>query len=197
MWSANRSSSLSVCGIASRRIALFQPQASPLEKPSWPWIACWMKLAVAPPSSGSPPLPGWSSIRSIVAPRLDITNCTLGHHAESRSFTPDASSEPLQAARLDESGNRQTRQLASAPERRALWQDESYNHLVRKGDGFRRVQRYIQGNPVQASLAPKPEKMSGPARGRLRGRRRPGACPTNTGSRQKCRNSDATTEVVL
>ena len=47
-----------------------------------------------------------------------------------------------------------------------FWQDESYNHLVRKGDGFRRVQRYIQGNPVQASLAPKPEEYEWSSAGR-------------------------------
>lgn len=33
-----------------------------------------------------------------------------------------------------------------------FWQDESYDHLVRNDDEFRRVQRYIENNPVRAGL---------------------------------------------
>jgi hypothetical protein len=37
-----------------------------------------------------------------------------------------------------------------------FWQDESYDHLVRKGEEIRRVQ-YIENNPLAACLADKPE----------------------------------------
>ena len=35
----------------------------------------------------------------------------------------------------------------------AFWQDESYDHLVRNAEQFRRIERYIEGNPVGAGLA--------------------------------------------
>lgn len=35
----------------------------------------------------------------------------------------------------------------------AFWQDESYDHLVRSGEEFRRIQLYIENNPVTACLA--------------------------------------------
>jgi putative transposase len=40
----------------------------------------------------------------------------------------------------------------------AFWQDESYDHLVRSGEEFRRIQRYIENNPVKAGLAEAPEQ---------------------------------------
>lgn len=33
-----------------------------------------------------------------------------------------------------------------------FWQDESYDHLVRNEEEFRRAQRYIEHNPVTAGL---------------------------------------------
>jgi putative DNA methylase len=41
---------------------------------------------------------------------------------------------------------------------RAFWQDESYDHVVRNGDEFRRIQRYIENNPVKAGLCTNPEE---------------------------------------
>jgi REP element-mobilizing transposase RayT len=38
-----------------------------------------------------------------------------------------------------------------------FWQDESYDHLVRNGEEFRRIQRYIEYNPVKAGLVARPE----------------------------------------
>jgi REP element-mobilizing transposase RayT len=35
---------------------------------------------------------------------------------------------------------------------RYLWQDESYDHLVRSSEEFRRIERYIQHNPVKAGI---------------------------------------------
>jgi REP element-mobilizing transposase RayT len=39
-----------------------------------------------------------------------------------------------------------------------FWQDESYDHLVRSGDEFRRIRRYIENNPVAAGLVGTPEQ---------------------------------------
>ena len=58
-----------------------------------------------------------------------------------------------------------------------FWQDESYDRLVRDGDEYRRIQRYIEGNPVTALLACRA--------GGLRGRRRPWARPTAPGSSRR------------
>jgi REP element-mobilizing transposase RayT len=38
-----------------------------------------------------------------------------------------------------------------------FWQDESYDHLVRDADEFRRVQHYIEFNPIAAGLVALPE----------------------------------------
>ncbi len=40
----------------------------------------------------------------------------------------------------------------------AFWQDESYDHLVRDDEEFRRIQRYIEWNPVKAGLVKRPEE---------------------------------------
>jgi REP element-mobilizing transposase RayT len=39
-----------------------------------------------------------------------------------------------------------------------FWQDESYDRLVRDDEGFRRVQHYIEFNPVTAGLAASPQE---------------------------------------
>jgi REP element-mobilizing transposase RayT len=39
----------------------------------------------------------------------------------------------------------------------SFWQHESYDHLVRGGDEFRRIKRYIENNPAAAGLAATPE----------------------------------------
>lgn len=39
----------------------------------------------------------------------------------------------------------------------AFRQNESYDHLVRNDEEFRRIQRYIEWNPVKAGFAPSPE----------------------------------------
>lgn len=38
-----------------------------------------------------------------------------------------------------------------------FWQDESYDHLARNDEEFRRIQRYIENNPVKACLVSKAE----------------------------------------
>ena len=40
----------------------------------------------------------------------------------------------------------------------AFWQNESYDHLVRTDEEFRRIQRYIELNPVKAGFVQKPEQ---------------------------------------
>jgi putative transposase len=39
-----------------------------------------------------------------------------------------------------------------------FWQEESYDHLLRKPDEFERIKRYIEWNPVKAGLARSPEE---------------------------------------
>lgn len=38
-----------------------------------------------------------------------------------------------------------------------FWQGESYDHLVRSGEEFDRIRRYIENNPVKAGLVERPE----------------------------------------
>ncbi len=40
----------------------------------------------------------------------------------------------------------------------SFWQAESYDHLVRSEEEFRRVQRYIEWNPVKAGCVQRPEQ---------------------------------------
>ena len=47
-----------------------------------------------------------------------------------------------------------------------FWQDESYDHLVRSGDEFRRIQRYIENNPVTACLASSADQYAWSSAGR-------------------------------
>jgi REP element-mobilizing transposase RayT len=47
-----------------------------------------------------------------------------------------------------------------------FWQDESYDHLVRNGEEFRRIQRYIGNNPVGAGLVQSPEEYERSSAGR-------------------------------
>jgi REP element-mobilizing transposase RayT len=39
-----------------------------------------------------------------------------------------------------------------------FWQDESYDHVVRDGEEFRRIKRYIELNPVRAGLVAAPDE---------------------------------------
>jgi len=47
-----------------------------------------------------------------------------------------------------------------------FWQDESYDHLVRGSDEFRRIQWYIENNPVTACLVAAPEEYAWSSAGR-------------------------------
>lgn len=38
-----------------------------------------------------------------------------------------------------------------------FWQEESYDHAVRSEDGFHRIARYIERNPVKAGLVTSPK----------------------------------------
>jgi hypothetical protein len=40
----------------------------------------------------------------------------------------------------------------------AFWQNESYDHVVRNEEEFRRIQRYIELNPVRAGLVESAEE---------------------------------------
>jgi REP element-mobilizing transposase RayT len=41
---------------------------------------------------------------------------------------------------------------------RSFWQEESYDHLVRNGREFEKIQTYIENNPVRASLVSEPHQ---------------------------------------
>ena len=47
-----------------------------------------------------------------------------------------------------------------------FWQGESYDHLVRNEDEFRRIRWYIENNPVTAGLAARPEEYPWSSAGR-------------------------------
>ncbi|MGA2118158.1 MAG: transposase [Bryobacteraceae bacterium] len=47
-----------------------------------------------------------------------------------------------------------------------FWQDESYDHVVRNDEEFRRIWRYIENNPVVAGLAFRPEEYAWSSAGR-------------------------------
>ena len=41
-----------------------------------------------------------------------------------------------------------------------FWQNESYDHLVRTGEEFRKIERYVVNNPVKAGLAASADEFS-------------------------------------
>jgi len=47
-----------------------------------------------------------------------------------------------------------------------FWQEESYDHMVRNDDEFRRIRQYIENNPVTACLAARPEEYAWSSAGR-------------------------------
>jgi REP element-mobilizing transposase RayT len=62
-----------------------------------------------------------------------------------------------------------------------FWQDESYDRPVRDGDEIRRIQRYIEGHPVTALLAARPERYAWSSAGRA-------ACEAAAGCAQHGQN---------
>jgi len=62
---------------------------------------------------------------------------------------------------------------------RQFWQDESFDRLVRNDDEFRRIQRYIEMNPVRAGLVCQPEDYPWSSAGRPDRPPRPNGPPHN------------------
>jgi putative DNA methylase len=79
-------------------------------------------------------------------------------------FTPDVSVSKLLGSLKAASAKRANLLLGRTG--RPFWQDESYDHLVRNGEEFRRIQRYIENNPVTAGLARRPEEYQWSSAGR-------------------------------
>ena len=71
-------------------------------------------------------------------------------------FTPHGDASRL-LRRLKGYSARQANQLLGRTGQ-PFWQDESYDHLVRNGEEFRRIERYIVNNPVKAGLAASAEE---------------------------------------
>ena len=59
---------------------------------------------------------------------------------------------------------------------RVFWQNESYDHLVGSDEEFRRIQRYIELNPVKAAASSDPSGFVGRAQ----------APPGKAASRHEC-----------
>lgn len=49
-----------------------------------------------------------------------------------------------------------------------FWQDESYDRIVRDGEEFQRIARYIENNPVKAGVVASPEEFPWSSAGRVR-----------------------------
>jgi REP element-mobilizing transposase RayT len=71
-------------------------------------------------------------------------------------FTPHVSVSKLLGSLKGASAKRSNLLLSRTGQ--PFWQDESYDHLVRDGEEFRRIQRYIEHNPVAACLVARPEE---------------------------------------
>ena len=71
-------------------------------------------------------------------------------------FTPH-SNVALVLRRLKGYSARQANQLLGRTGK-PFWQDESYDHLVRNGEEFRRIESYVLTNPVKAGLASSPSE---------------------------------------
>jgi REP element-mobilizing transposase RayT len=80
-------------------------------------------------------------------------------------ITPKISVSRLLGSMKSSTARRANEMLGRTGER--FWQDESYDHLVRNGDEFRRIQRYIENNPVKAGLVATPEEYLWSSVGRL------------------------------
>ena len=155
--------------------APFRPPIRLPAKPSSPWAAGSITLAAAPPFPDRRPGRSSSRLRSNTERKSGTTSCTRGRSC------PIAS---LSSSLLGRAYRKLPGSLQAATAKRAnlllqrsgqpFWQDESYDRLVRDGDEFRRIQRYIEANPVAALLACRA--------GGLGGRRRPWACPTRVGT---------------
>jgi len=94
--------------------------------------------------------------RRIAFPK--VSPALLCSHAQPRPSPGDAAREfqPVAGATEGIHGHRANQIL----NRRGVpfWQDESYDRLVRDDEGFRRVQHYIEFNPVTAGLAASPQE---------------------------------------
>jgi putative transposase len=71
-------------------------------------------------------------------------------------FTPQVSVSKLLGALKAATAKRASLLLGRTGQ--PFWQDESFDHLIRHGGEFQRVQRYIERNPVTACLAARPEE---------------------------------------
>jgi REP element-mobilizing transposase RayT len=66
-----------------------------------------------------------------------------------------------------------------------VWQDESFDHVMRSEESLQQKIEYIRRNPVRKGLVDKPEEYrrlwcSGPETRKLKGRRRGQECPRHT-----------------
>jgi putative transposase len=95
--------------------------------------------------------------------RASIQHCTAECDMHARVIMPNhvhllltpRSDTSLLLRRLKGYSARQANQLLGRTGQ-PFWQDESYDHLVRNGEEFRRIESYVVTNPVKAGLASSP-----------------------------------------
>ena len=94
----------------------------------------------------------------------DMHAWVIMHNHVHLLFTPFVSVSRLLGSLKAASAQKANRLLGRTGQ--PFWQDESYDRLVRDGEEFRRIQRYIENNPVSACLAVSPEQYAWSSAGR-------------------------------
>jgi REP element-mobilizing transposase RayT len=104
-------------------------------------------------------------IAAIVVDAIQYQECALGHYRLHNYVVMGNHVHILVTPRVDVSKLMQSLKRFTAKEANRMlnrtgqpfWQDESYDRLVRDETEFRRIQRYIEMNPVKAGLVDAPE----------------------------------------
>lgn len=80
--------------------------------------------------------------------------CIMPNHVHAVFEPLKAGASGVQLSKIMQSLKRQTARKANVMLSRegAFWQDETYDHVVRDNDEFRRVVGYVLNNPVKAQL---------------------------------------------
>ena len=84
-------------------------------------------------------------------PRALCLTCLRGD-AKPRSFAGYSSGGVAQTDEIVERHHSQAGQRDAGINGKSLWQEESYDHLVRHEREFEKIRNYIEGNPVRAGL---------------------------------------------
>ena len=129
------------------KAASFRPLASPPAKPLWPWTACWIEAQMVRSSYGSMKshksrsMPSGTVKLGFIVTSYKHAFVVMPNHVH-LLVTPNVTANhwlgPLKGFTAHEANRVLGRH---AP----FWQDESYDRLVRNGEEFQQIQRYIAG----------------------------------------------------